>query len=201
MAGSRQAPDCQPPEISPASMSSPGAQSSVFLSVCKPKDIYPRVLVSVHGSIVLTYPGRPARQPRHLHTFVAFFSTNKPPQPWIDQAFVGGTRPFRIGAPAINEFPSEIWGRIAANRARNFRSWLKKEADRRGYPPLRDAIAEYLRTSRGVRCTAEQIVLVSGIQQALDLLARLLLKKMIRYGWKTLDISEPESHSKTSEPG
>jgi GntR family transcriptional regulator/MocR family aminotransferase len=42
---------------------------------------------------------------------------------------------------------------------------------------LRDAIAEYLRTSRGVRCTAEQIVLVSGIQQALDLLARLLLKK------------------------
>ena len=37
------------------------------------------------------------------------------------------TRPFRIGAPAINEFPSEIWERIAANRARNFRSWLKKE--------------------------------------------------------------------------
>jgi GntR family transcriptional regulator/MocR family aminotransferase len=41
---------------------------------------------------------------------------------------------------------------------------------------LRDAIAEYLRTSRGVRCSSEQIVMVSGIQQALDLLARLLLK-------------------------
>ena len=54
---------------------------------------------------------------------------------------------------------------------------VKEEADRRGYRPLRDAIAEYLRTSRGVRCTAEQIVIVSGIQQALDLLARLLLKK------------------------
>jgi len=104
-------------------------------------------------------------------------STYKPPQSWIDQAFAGGIRPFRIGAPAINEFPSEVWGRIAADRARNFRPWLKEESDRRGYRPLRDAIAEYLRTSRGVRCTAEQIVIVSGIQQALDLLARLLLKK------------------------
>ena len=104
-------------------------------------------------------------------------STYKRPQPWIDQAFVDDIRPFRIGVPAINEFPSEVWGRIAANRARHFRLWLRKEADRRGYQPLREAIAEYLRTSRGVRCTADQVVIVSGIQQALDLLARLLLKK------------------------
>ena len=121
---------------------------------------------------------RPARQATTIPVYIrGIISTNKRPQPWIDQAFIGGIRPFRIGAPAINEFPSEVWGRIAAGRARNFRSWLEKEADRRGYQPLRDAIAEYLRTSRGVRCTAEQIVIVSGIQQALDLLARLLLKK------------------------
>jgi GntR family transcriptional regulator/MocR family aminotransferase len=121
---------------------------------------------------------RPARQatstPAYLRRVI---STYKRPQPWIDLAFVEGIRPFRIGVPAITEFPSEIWGRIAANRARHFGSWLKKDADRRGYRPLREAIAEYLRTSRGVRCAAEQIVLVSGIQQALDLLARLLLKK------------------------
>lgn len=121
---------------------------------------------------------RPARQPATIPAYIRrVVSANKRSQPWIDQAFVEGTRPFRIGAPAINEFPSEVWGRIAADRARNFRSWLKKEADRRGYQPLRNAIAEYLRTSRGVQCTPEQIVLVSGIQQALDLLARLLLKK------------------------
>ena len=104
-------------------------------------------------------------------------STCKRPQSWVDLAFADRNRPFRIGVPAIDEFPSKVWGRIAADRARNFRSWLKKEADRRGYRPLRDAIAEYLRTSRGVRCTAEQVVIVSGIQQALDLLARLLLKR------------------------
>jgi len=118
-------------------------------------------------------PHQPTTIPAYIRRVI---STNKRSQPWIDQAFVEGIRPFRIGAPAINEFPSEVWGRIAANRARCFRSWVKKDADRRGYQPLRDAIAEYLRTSRGVRCTAEQIVLVSGIQQALDLLARLLVK-------------------------
>ena len=102
------------------------------------------------------------RPARHATTIPAYIrrvvTTYKRPQPWIDLAFVEGIRPFRIGAPAIDEFPSEVWGRIAANRARNFGPWLKQESDRRGYRPLRDAIAEYLRTSRGVRCTAEQIV-------------------------------------------
>ena len=122
---------------------------------------------------------RPARHASAIPAYIrcAISTYKQRPQPWVDRAFVEGIRPFRIGVPAINEFPSEVWGRIAAHRARNFRPWLKKEADRRGYKPLRDAIAEYLRTSRGVRCTTEQIVLVSGIQQALDLLARLLLKK------------------------
>jgi GntR family transcriptional regulator/MocR family aminotransferase len=98
------------------------------------------------------------------------------PKPFVGLAFPKGVRPFRVGAPAISEFPSGVWGRIAAHRARNFGTWLKTEAGGRGYRPLRDAIAEYLRTSRGVRCSSEQIVMVSGIQQALDLLARLLLK-------------------------
>ena len=121
---------------------------------------------------------RPARPTTTTPAYIRrVVSTYKRSQPWVDLAFVEGIRPFRIGAPAINEFPSEVWGRVAADRARRFRSWLKKEADRRGYRPLRDAIAEYLRTSRAVRCTADQIVIVSGIQQALDLLARLLLKK------------------------
>ncbi|HVT97413.1 MAG TPA: PLP-dependent aminotransferase family protein [Acidobacteriaceae bacterium] len=123
-------------------------------------------------------PPRPARQATTTPAYIRrVLSTYKRPQSWVDLAFADKIRPFRIGVPAISEFPSEIWGRIAADRARHFRSWLKKEADRSGYRPLRAAIAEYLRTARGVRCTAEQVVIVSGIQQALDLLARLLLKR------------------------
>jgi GntR family transcriptional regulator/MocR family aminotransferase len=111
--------------------------------------------------------------PAYIRRVIAEYTR---PKPFVGLAFPKGVRPFRIGAPAIKEFPSAVWGRIAAHRARNFGSWLKTEGGGRGYRPLRDAIAEYLRTSRGVRCTSEQIVIVSGIQQALDLLARILLK-------------------------
>jgi GntR family transcriptional regulator/MocR family aminotransferase len=78
--------------------------------------------------------------------------------------------------PALTEFPAETWGRIAAKRARLLRSWLAKDGDRWGYRPLREAIAHYLGSSRGVRCCADQIQIVSGVQQALDLLSRFLLR-------------------------
>ena len=47
--------------------------------------------------------------------------------------------------------------------------------DAGGYAPLRRAIAEYVGHSRGVRCSSEQIIVTSGAQQALVLLARVLL--------------------------
>jgi GntR family transcriptional regulator / MocR family aminotransferase len=99
------------------------------------------------------------------------------PKPWVDLVMTEGIRPFRMGYPAIAEFPCELWGRISAQRSRNFRSWVKTGPDGRGYRPLRDAVADYLRTSRGVRCNSDQVFIVSGSQQALDLLARLLLKQ------------------------
>jgi GntR family transcriptional regulator/MocR family aminotransferase len=47
--------------------------------------------------------------------------------------------------------------------------------DPAGLAVLRDAIAEYLASSRGVACSAEDIVVTSGAQQGLDILARVLL--------------------------
>src|ERR1700722_20836425 len=104
MAGSRQAPDCRRPEISPVSMSSPGAQSSVFLSVYKPRDIYPRVLVSVHGSIVLTYPGRSARRPRHPHTFVALSLQTNHRNPGLTRLLLGEPTPLGSGPRRSTNF-------------------------------------------------------------------------------------------------
>src|SRR5205085_1218390 len=49
--------------------------------------------------------------------------------------------------------------------------------DVQGYGPLREAIADYLGTSRGVDCTPDEIVILSGTQQALDLLARFVVKR------------------------
>ena len=98
------------------------------------------------------------------------------PKPWIGLVAPEGVQPFCMRDPAIADFPSELWGRIAARRARTFRAWVRTSDGGRGYGPLRQAIADYLSTSRGVRCASSQVILVSGAQQALDLLARSLVK-------------------------
>ncbi|MBV9343229.1 MAG: PLP-dependent aminotransferase family protein [Acidobacteria bacterium] len=103
-------------------------------------------------------------------------SSYKKPKPWVDIISPRGVRPFQMRDPAVAEFPAELWAGIAAKRARRFRSWLRTEDDGRGYRPLREAIAQYLAMSRGVRSSPDQIILVSGVQQGLDLLVRLLLK-------------------------
>jgi GntR family transcriptional regulator/MocR family aminotransferase len=84
-------------------------------------------------------------------------------------------RPFRAGYPAVDAFPTEIWARLAARRWRRGAASLLGYGDPAGYLPLRVAIADYLRRSRGVRCTEAQVIIVSGSQQGFDLTTRLLL--------------------------
>src|SRR5215213_2203925 len=99
------------------------------------------------------------------------------PKAYVGWVVTEGRRPFQMREPALSEFPAKLWGRLLARRARTFKAWLRTEDDGRGYRPLREAAAHYLGSSRGVRCTADQVMIVSGVQQALDLLARLLLKR------------------------
>ena len=103
-------------------------------------------------------------------------SAYKQPKPFVNWIAFEGVRPFQMSDPALQEFPADLWGRILSRRARTFRSWLGEEDDGRGYRALREAISHYLGSSRGVNCGANQIVITSGVQQALDLLARVLLK-------------------------
>ena len=97
------------------------------------------------------------------------------PEPMVGLACNGPSRPFRVYKPAIAHFPVKVWTRLARRRLAAFSSWLRTEHDACGFAPLREAIADYLASSRGVRCCPDQIMIVSGIQQGLDLLARLLL--------------------------
>jgi GntR family transcriptional regulator / MocR family aminotransferase len=121
-------------------------------------------------------PSRPKilRPPAYIRTLISSYAR---PKPFVGIVESGSARPFRMRDPALAEFPAELWGRLAAKRARTFRSWLQTGDDGRGYRPLREAIAHYLGSSRGVRCHPDQVLIVSGIQQALDLLARVLLKR------------------------
>jgi GntR family transcriptional regulator/MocR family aminotransferase len=85
------------------------------------------------------------------------------------------SRAFRVNLPALDLFPTTLWAQITARRLRRVSTNLLRGCDPLGYPPLRDAVAGYLSTSRGVKCTAEQVMIVSGAQEALDLVARLFL--------------------------
>ncbi|HVO64377.1 MAG TPA: PLP-dependent aminotransferase family protein [Terriglobales bacterium] len=84
-------------------------------------------------------------------------------------------RAFRANEPALDQFPTTLWAQVAARRLRRVSAQLLAGGDPLGYRPLREAVAEYLSTSRGVKCTADQVLIVSGAQEALDRTARILL--------------------------
>jgi GntR family transcriptional regulator/MocR family aminotransferase len=82
---------------------------------------------------------------------------------------------FRYGLPAVEEFPHQAWRRLLARRARAASLRSLQYGSPEGYGPLREAIAGYLGRARAVACGPEQVIIVNGSQQALDLTARLLL--------------------------
>ncbi len=84
-------------------------------------------------------------------------------------------RAFQPGLPAFDHFPFKIWEQLASRHYRTHSCELLSYGDPAGYLPLREAIASYLRASRAVHCTAEQVLVVSGSQQALDISVRILL--------------------------
>lgn len=103
---------------------------------------------------------------------LAQIKTNHLPQPPA-----GPPRAFRVGVPAFDLFPFEVWAKL------NGAFWRKPDleqlcyGDPAGDGRLRGLIAAYLRSSRGMQCTAEQIVITSGAQQAISLCAQLLVDR------------------------
>jgi GntR family transcriptional regulator / MocR family aminotransferase len=102
-------------------------------------------------------------------------------------------RPLRPIEPALSEFPMELWARIAARRLRRASPTLLAGGGVQGYGPLREAIADYLGTSRGVDCTPDDVVILSGVQQGLDLLARSLVRR-----GDSVWIEDPAYHGATA---
>jgi GntR family transcriptional regulator/MocR family aminotransferase len=87
-----------------------------------------------------------------------------------------GPRAFRVGVPAFDLFPFDVWGKLYAAFWRKPDLAVLGYGEAAGYRRLRELIAVYLRTSRGLQCSAEQIVITSGAQQAISLCAQLLLE-------------------------
>jgi len=86
----------------------------------------------------------------------------------------GPHAPFELGVPAMDAFPMRLWAKLAGRRWRRGDVDLG-ELDPAGEPALREAIASYVGAARGVRCTAEQVFVLNGAQQALHLVSQVLL--------------------------
>ena len=87
----------------------------------------------------------------------------------------GLSLPFTPGIPDLDAFPKKVWNTL--QRRHNSRTRLMGYDGNQGYKPLREALAEYLRLSRGVRCQANQIIITHGAQQAISLCAKLLINE------------------------
>jgi GntR family transcriptional regulator / MocR family aminotransferase len=82
---------------------------------------------------------------------------------------------FRPSLPALDAFPFRTWAGLLSKRWRGPSPEMLEPGDPAGYRPLREAVAGYLGAARGVRCHPDQVIITTGSQQALDLVARTLL--------------------------
>lgn len=88
----------------------------------------------------------------------------------------GTPHAFQVGIPAFDLFPFDVWGKLYSAFWRKPDLALLSYQQAAGDASLRDRIAAYLRTSRGLVCSADQIVVTCGAQQAISLCAQLLLQ-------------------------
>ena len=129
----------------------------------------------------------------HVAAGLAASPADDPPSPFRPQLTAWGRRAVEVGRSARSAegaraeidfglgrsfaelFPYDVWRRLLARYLSTDDAMLSRYGSPAGFFPLRQAVADYLGRARGVRCAAEQVVIVSGAQQALDILARLVL--------------------------
>jgi GntR family transcriptional regulator/MocR family aminotransferase len=86
-------------------------------------------------------------------------------------------RPFQMGLPSLDAFPRKIWSHVVARQAREMSPADMAYPDPAGFEPLREVIARYLAGARGITCTSREILVTNGYQDALALIADILLDR------------------------
>lgn len=81
---------------------------------------------------------------------------------------------FAAGSPDLLAFPHGIWRKLINQRLRQQPENTLGYGDPQGHEALRQAVSDYLAQSRGVRCDAGQVIILTSSQQALQMLALLL---------------------------
>jgi GntR family transcriptional regulator/MocR family aminotransferase len=117
---------------------------------------------------------RPPTQPVKLSLYGASLNDDTPLEAPEQELSLN----FKTGCPALDEFPMQQWRRLLSKHCRTDpRRLLDYAASPCGDAALREAIAGYLARSRAVRCSPDQVVIVNGSQQAIDLVTKVLIDR------------------------
>jgi GntR family transcriptional regulator / MocR family aminotransferase len=128
------------------------------------------------GTFVSEHLARPPAGPkRHRPDGVL-----RPRQIWdsipLSTAFARPARfDFRSGLPDSSLFPYETWRRLMTRELRSEAVSAGVYAHPAGHQGLREAITRHIGVSRSVVASADDVTVTSGTQQALDIVARVLL--------------------------
>ncbi len=82
---------------------------------------------------------------------------------------------FRHALPDLSHFPHAVWRRLLVREGKQVDLASRYYGHPAGWEELRGALAGYLNRSRSIPCSPEQIVITSGCQEAVDLMARVWL--------------------------
>lgn len=105
----------------------------------------------------------------HIHEMLPLWENTR--------EFAKGSAVFNVGVGCVDLFPHELWGRLLGRVWRQSRNKLGQLNEPAGHASLREIICDYVRTTRGLNCTKEQIIIVNGTQQAINLTAQVFLQK------------------------
>jgi GntR family transcriptional regulator / MocR family aminotransferase len=122
-------------------------------------------------------PGRPAAtaRPPSRHPPLSRRGAAVAATPPTALKIAGPPRAFRIGTPALDRFPIQLWTRLVGRRLKSATLTHLDYGEAGGLRALREAVADHVGRARGTSCTADQVVIVAGAQQGLELVARVLL--------------------------
>jgi GntR family transcriptional regulator/MocR family aminotransferase len=136
-----------------------GRGSGTYACRVAPERVGPRAAAGIRPAGALPAPALSARGQRYqahpLHRF------------WSRQPFCPGLFDAEL-------FPHGLWNRLLAQPLRRPDAALLGAGEPGGAPALREAIAQHVRSTRGVRCEAAQVIVTDSTAQSLDLIARLL---------------------------
>lgn len=82
---------------------------------------------------------------------------------------------FMTGTPDIASFPFDVLRRLQTRALQAVAREPARYSRPQGLPALREAIAGHVSSARAVACTADDVIITAGAQQAFDLIARVLV--------------------------